>query len=150
MVIRHEKRKRKYFGTRRWGVGNIKNARGAGDRGGVGKGGRKHKWTLITAHFPETIKKKGFTRWGSSNDGQKEINMDGISAMVSKSGSQTLDLSNYKVLSNGTIQQKVTVKAYAFSKKAAEKIKKAGGEAISVRKVPEPKPAAATTKIQAK
>ena len=102
MVVRNEKRKRKYFGTRRWGVGNIKNARGAGDRGGVGKGGRKHKWTLITAHFPETISKKGFVRWDPTKDRNKEITLDRINALVSRSSDKSkIELKDYKVLSNG-------------------------------------------------
>lgn len=39
MVERQKKRNRKYLGTRQHGVGNKKKARGAGTRGGVGKGG---------------------------------------------------------------------------------------------------------------
>ncbi len=128
MVVRSKKRNRKYLGTRRWGLGNIKNGRGAGDRGGVGKGGRKHKWTLITAKFPETIKKKGFTRWGSSGHGN-EITLEAISRMLQSSKSSSIELPEYKVLSNGSIPEKITVRAAAFSKKAAEKIQKAGGEA---------------------
>jgi hypothetical protein len=88
MVVRKEKRKRKYFGTRRWGVGNIKNARGAGsgeeqDSQGRGLGtGSKHKFTYITAYAPELIRKVGFTPWNKrrwrryrsrrSNDALKE------------------------------------------------------------------------------
>jgi large subunit ribosomal protein L15 len=133
MVVRNEKRKRKYFGSRRWGVGNIKNARGAGDRGGVGKGGRKHKWTLITAKFPETISKKGFVRWNPTKDRNKEITLDRINALVSKSSDKSkIELKDYKVLSNGVLGHKVTVRAAAFSKKAAEKIKSAGGEAVVI------------------
>ena len=69
MVVRKEKRKRKYFGTRRWGVGNIKNARGHGSKGGAGMAGSglgtgsKHKFTYITAKHPELIRKVGFTPW---------------------------------------------------------------------------------------
>ncbi len=62
MVVRRAKKNRKFLGTRRWGVGNIKNARGAGGRGGVGDIGRlrKHDFTYITAKAPWMLRKKGF------------------------------------------------------------------------------------------
>jgi large subunit ribosomal protein L15 len=47
MVLRYEKKARRYLGTRRWGGGNIKNRRGSGSRGGVGRAGKKHKFTRI-------------------------------------------------------------------------------------------------------
>jgi hypothetical protein len=85
MVVRKEKRKRKYFGTRRWGVGNIKNARGAGSRGGTGLAGSglgtgsKHKFTYITAHAPELIRKVGFTPWNQT-EAQGDIAQGGREA----------------------------------------------------------------------
>jgi large subunit ribosomal protein L15 len=138
MVVRKTKRNRKYFGTRRWGLGNIKNGRGAGDRGGVGKGGRKHKWTYVTAKAPETIRKKGFVRWGEQKDDQKEITLREIEKMTKSSASpegHTLELMGYKVLSNGELKAKITIKADAFSKKALEKIKKAGCTAVPYKTV---------------
>jgi large subunit ribosomal protein L15 len=133
MVIRKTKRNRKYFGTRRWGLGNIKNGRGAGDRGGVGKGGRKHKWTYVTAKAPETIRKKGFVRWGEQKDDRKEITLREIEKIAKgRTGTEgsTIELTGYKVLSNGELQAKLTIKADAFSKKALEKIKRAGSTAV--------------------
>lgn len=131
MVVRNEKRKRKYFGTRRWGAGNIKNARGAGDRGGVGKAGaRKHNFTHMTAKEPWLIKRKGFTKWRQNKLETKSLS--DISRMESKDG--TISLVNTKVLSNGSITKPLKIKASAFSKKAIEKIQKAGGEAISSAK----------------
>ncbi len=131
MVIRHQKRNRKYFGTRRWGMGNIKNARGAGDRGGVGGTGRltKHDWTYITAKAPELIRKKGFTPRNKTV--LKEINLTQISRMLKETKEKdTLELWNYKVLSNGTLERPATIKATGFSKQAMEKIKSAGGSAV--------------------
>ena len=130
MVVRREKTNRKYLGTRRWGAGNIKNARGKGDRGGVGRGGKKHKWTWVTAKAPETIRNVGFTPWKRSKP--KEITLDGISRMVRDSKENTLELKNYKVLSNGTLIKPITIKASGFSKNAIEKIKGAGGEAVKI------------------
>ncbi|MCL5440960.1 MAG: uL15 family ribosomal protein [Candidatus Marsarchaeota archaeon] len=130
MVVRRPKKSRKFLGTRRWGLGNIKNGRGKGDRGGVGKGGRKHKWTQITAKSPETIRKKGFHRWGAKK--YDNMNLDQISKILisgSHSG-EVLELGKVKVLSNGTLSGKVTIRALSFSKRAEEKIKAAGGEAV--------------------
>ncbi|MGC8662230.1 MAG: uL15m family ribosomal protein [Candidatus Micrarchaeia archaeon] len=131
MVIRHEKRNRKYHGTRSWGAGNIKNNRGAGDRGGVGKGGKKHKFTYIVKFEKETIHKKGFVPW--NREKLLWINLDKISKLASKIGGEkpTVELKGYKVLSDGNLEKPVIVKAEAFSKKAQEKIKSAGGEALS-------------------
>lgn len=138
MVVRKERKGRKYLGSRRWGVGNIKNARGAGDRGGVGKGGKKHKFTYITAKAPELIGKRGFHTFEGKKK-REEITLEEIGRRLERlvrdgKGAETLDLTGYKVLSNGELSRKVTIKAYAFSKKAAEKIKAAGGEAVSAVK----------------
>lgn len=132
MVVRKEKKDRKYLGTRRWGAGNIKNARGKGDRGGVGKGGKKHKWTYVTAHAPETIKTVGFKPWRPQK--LKEINLRIINSMILKStdSKATIELKNYKVLSNGALSKPAIIKASGFSESAMEKIKSAGGEAIKI------------------
>lgn len=132
MVVRKEKKDRKYLGTRRWGAGNIKNARGKGDRGGVGKGGKKHKWTYVTAKTPELIKKVGFKPWHPKKF--KEINLGEINKMIlnSKEGKATIELKDYKVLSNGLLSKPAIIRASGFSESAMEKIKSAGGEAVKI------------------
>ena len=134
MVVRQEKKNRKkYMGTRHWGVGNIKNARGKGSRGGVGNAGsRKQNFTYMTAKEPWMLSKKGFTPWDQKQ--RKEITLREIDLMLknSKDEKATIELGGYKVLSNGTISRPVVVKAYGFSKQAAEKIKSAGGEAVVI------------------
>ncbi len=132
MVVRKEKTNRKWLGTRRWGKGNIKNARGKGDRGGVGKGGSKHKFTWVTAHAPETIKDVGFTPWRHKK--MKEITLERINNMLksSKEAKATLEFRNFKVLSNGSLSKPVIIKASGFSESAMEKIKSAGGEAVKI------------------
>jgi len=133
MVVRNGKRNRKYFGTRRWGVGNIKNARGAGDRGGVGNAGsRKHKFTHMTAKEPWLLKGKGFAPWKPEKLGAVSLEYVNRLAKEKSEDKPTIELKGYKVLSNGTLDKPVIVKASGFSKNAIEKIKKLGGEAISV------------------
>jgi large subunit ribosomal protein L15 len=131
MVVRKKKHNRKYLGTRRWGVGNIKNARGKGSRGGVGMAGsRKHKFTYLTAKAPWLIKQHGFSNWKPKKP--DEITLWEIDGMIRNSAEQkpTIELKRCKVLSNGTMSRPATIRAHAFSEKAIEKIKKAGGEAV--------------------
>jgi large subunit ribosomal protein L15 len=131
MVVRKGKRNRKYLGTRRWGVGNIKNARGAGDRGGVGgAGARKHNFSTMTTKFRHLLHKKGFTKWDQHK--LDEMTLDQISRMSGAAKDNVLELENVKVLSNGVLQKPITIKAAGFSKKAMEKIKAAGGTAVAL------------------
>lgn len=134
MVFRKEKRSRKYLGTRRWGVGNIKNARGAGGRGGVGRAGaRKHKFTRMVTKERELMKRHGFVPWNRKR--LDEINLRQIETMTKghSEGKPTIELKNYKVLSNGELTRPIIIKANRFSKAAIEKIKNAGGEAIVIK-----------------
>ncbi len=132
MVVRIKKRSRKYLGSRRWGVGNIKNARGKGDRGGVGRGGSKHRFSYVVVYERDSIRKKGF--FSRNKRSYKEIDLSSIRQMVEKSKETkpTLELRGYKVLSDGSLDKPVIVRASNFSKMAEEKIKKVGGEAIKI------------------
>ena len=134
MVVRKEKRNRKYFGSRRWGVGNIKNARGAGDRGGVGgAGARKHNFTHMVVYARHLMHKKGFTKWDQKK--LDEITLDGINRIAASASNNVLELDNYKVLSNGSLKKPLTIKAAGFSKKAMEKIRAAGGTAVALAEI---------------
>ena len=130
MVLRAKSRKRKLLGARRWGAGNIKNHRGAGDRGGRGEGGRKHKMTYIVKYEKGKFGSVGFHPWGQKS--LKEITLRKISELAAAGNSEKLSLEfkGYKVLGSGNITVPVTVKATSFSKSATEKISKAGGEAV--------------------
>ncbi len=125
MVVRIKKRSRKYLGSRRWGVGNIKNARGKGDKGGTGKGGRKYKFTRIVVYEKERIRTKGFASLARRLE---EINLSRIDKMAREKNSDSVDLKGYKVLGNGKLSKAITVKATKFSKRAEERIKQAGGK----------------------
>ncbi len=132
MVLRRVKKNRKNLGRRTWAVGNKKNNRGAGSRGGTGKAGRKHKWTRIVKYEKDRIGKPGFTRWHSTK--LDVIDLDALSQKVeqSKENKPVITLKGYKVLSNGILTKPASIKADAFSKKALEKITSAGGEAITL------------------
>ncbi len=130
MVQRQNKRNRKYLGTRSWGGGNKKNRRGKGTRGGVGRGGVKHKWSYTVVYERERIGKHGFKPWRKERLG--EIDLYSVSGLAEKANEEkpTIELKGYKVLSQGSLAKPAVVKATAFSKKAEEKIKAAGGEAV--------------------
>jgi large subunit ribosomal protein L15 len=129
MVLRIKK-KRKYFGDRSWGKGNIKNARGAGDRGGVGRGGRKHKMTYLNVYEKESLVHKGFAPWRKEKF--EIINLNALSkkAAAMQEAKPTLELRGYKVLGTGKVTKPIVVKANGFSKSAEKKIKEAGGETV--------------------
>ncbi len=129
MVLRIKKR-RKYLGGRRWGAGNIKNARGAGDRGGVGKGGRKHKMTYLLVYERESLVHKGFAPWNRKSLDIIDLNAISKRAAGMQDAKPTIELKGYKVLGDGKLAKPVVVKASGFSKSAEEKIKRAGGEAV--------------------
>ncbi len=130
MVVRHEKKNRKYHGTRSWGAGNIKNRRGAGDRGGVGRGGRKHKYTYLVVYEKDKIGKKGFHPWKKKELMEIDLYQVNKLALEKSEEKPTIELKGYKVLGDGEIQKPIIIKAEGFSKKALEKIKEKGGEAI--------------------
>ncbi len=129
MVVRKNKKLRKHLGARRWGRGNIKNGRGAGDRGGVGKGGKKHKFTWYTAKAPELIgRPKGFI-----NHNKKALDYLTLSQISKMNSNKTeFEFPGFKILSNGNIAKPLIIKASKFSKKAENKIKSVGGQAIPI------------------
>ncbi|HII39134.1 TPA: hypothetical protein HA318_04005, partial [Candidatus Micrarchaeota archaeon] len=65
MARRHVRRGKKYLGNRSYGVGNIKNNRGKGSKGGKGLAGLgKHKWmqTIKSGKLDEIkARHKGFS-----------------------------------------------------------------------------------------
>ena len=130
MVVRARSKSRKFLGTRTWGAGNKKNRRGSGSRGGIGRAGKKHKFSRIVKYEPERIRKKGFKPWKQAR--LSEISVGELAMQAKSSNSKELMLRGYKVLSSGSIDMAVTVKASGFSKKASEKIKQAGGEAVKL------------------
>ncbi len=134
MTLMKRKRRKcgKLRGKRRHGHGNIKNRRGAGNRGGRGNAGlHKHKYTYTVVYAKDHFGKHGFV-----NPTRKELptlNLYEIEAMIEKGqlaqqeGKYVFEF-NGKILGCGTISSPVLVRARAWSKKAEEKIKAAGGE----------------------
>lgn len=135
MVVRERKKKNKLRGQRTHGGGGTKNRRGAGSRGGVGKAGsHKHKFSKYYVDFgvKKTLKAKprgesislgvieeNITNWVAKENAQKENDFIVIDGKK---------LGFYKVLSTGTIKEKIKLINAQASKKAIEKIESVGGK----------------------
>lgn len=146
MVVRKEKKYRKFRGHRTYGKGSHKKARGGGSRGGRGKAGmHKHKWTYTVKYEPEHFGKRGFKRPEEVKRKQKSINLkelDKISEeLIEKKLAEIeegkikinlLKIGFEKVLGSGRVKKPLIVEAKYFSKKAEEKLEKAGGKAIKI------------------
>lgn len=122
---RHRKKIYRMRGKRTHGGGAAKNRRGKGSR-------MTHKRTFGTnmAHVmkyePWRINKRGFF---SLRKRLRAINLDEIEKMAEKE----IEATEFgKVLGAGNLTRAIKIKAQSFSKKAKEKIQKAGGEAIEV------------------
>lgn len=132
MARRIISRKRKHYGNRTFGGGNKKNRRGKGCRGGVGRAGwHKHNWLRTIKNGEHKQLVHGFT---SVRPRLKAMSLGELSQGMAegKFKGDVVVLKGVKVVSNGDFASKATVKATAFSKKAIEKIRAAGGEASNI------------------
>ena len=127
------------MGSHGWGA--RKKHLGSGHRGGVGMSGSGkkagQKITMLKKLYGNTyFGKQGVTSRGTAHKINKVMNLDYISSSLEhlkkKYGNKegVLDLSDYKILGDGEIKHKLTIKANAASKSAVEKIHKAGGKII--------------------
>jgi len=158
MSNRKEKRTKKYRGLRTHGAGNIKNRRGSGNRGGVGHAGlNKHKKTWMVKFAPDYFGNHGFV-----NPVREEVcvlnvfELDNMArrGALEKKGSAFAYSFEGKILGSGALSVPISVRAFGWSKKAEDKIKKAGGsvekmEAKGKGNAPKP-PAAAQQKAAPK
>lgn len=136
MVVRRAGKRKRLLGQRTRGHGDTKNRRGAGSRGGRGlAGSHKHKWS------------KSYTRFGKEKKTvlptkkEKAINIDQLmqamprlveTGKVSKeAGMLAVDgakIGYDKLLGKGNLNEKLLFRNMKASKKALEKVEKAGGK----------------------
>lgn len=143
MVVRRRKKTRKKRGSKTYGWGE-EGHRKSGYRGGKGKaGGHKHHWTKTIVEDPEYFGRgrRGINRPKKIVYTPTFINIGEISERIDKllekgvavreEGMIKVDVKKMgfdKVLGAGRIEAKLHVLAPKFTKKAAEKIEKAGGK----------------------
>jgi large subunit ribosomal protein L15 len=150
MVMKTHKRKKSkgQRGTTRY-HGARKKWKSSGSKGGKGMAGTgkraDHKKSLIIKLYgSDYFGKQGVTSRGTKKDRRKAMNLRDIEtnfdSLLKKYGKgNELDLSEFKILGEGEITKKITIKALAFSESAKEKIKKAGGNTIEVENIENPK-----------
>jgi large subunit ribosomal protein L15 len=126
-----KKKKEKLRGKRSHGKGNTKNKRGAGCRGGRGKAGsKKHKFTKYYAEFGKKRKLKAKTQLNA-------INLSDINSLLENKKFEKensfivfdgIKTGYEKILSKGTLNEKILFKNIIASKKAIEKINESGSK----------------------
>ncbi len=136
-IKKHKKRKRIGRGP---GSGHGKTA-GRGHKGQGSRSGSSSHVTFAGGTMPlvRRVPKRGFNnRWGQTvavvNVGEidaafaagEEVNLESLAAKNLAKG--RFDI--LKVLGDGELSKKMKISAHRFSKSAAEKIEKAGGEMI--------------------
>ena len=138
MVMKTHKRKKSkgQRGTTRY-HGARKKHKSSGHTGGKGMSGTgkraDHKKSLVIKLYGNNyFGKQGVTSRGTEKDRSKAMNLRDIEtnfeSLMKKHGKgNELDLSGFKILGEGELTKKITIKALAFSLSAKEKIKKAGG-----------------------
>jgi large subunit ribosomal protein L15 len=139
----HKLRKiRKKRGSRTQGYGRVGQHRKTSSKGYRKAGRHKHGWSYVIKYEPEYFGKKGFTSPKSLKVKENVINvgkLDEIAENLSQAKSEEkiyIDLESLgytKLLGTGKVTKPLKVKVAACSSSAAEKIKEAGGEIITVR-----------------
>ena len=132
----HKLRKiRKFRGSRTQGYGRVGQHRDSGSKGHRKVGRHKHLWSYVTTYEPDYFGKNGFTSPQSLHRHENTINLKKVEeiAQTSQQENPQIDLTALgytKLLGTGKVTKPLTVQVSSYSKSAAEKIKKAGGEIV--------------------
>ena len=134
----HKLRKtRKMRGSRTHGYGRVGQHRDAGSKGQRKVGRHKHLWSYVTAHEPDYFGKKGFTSPQSLKRRENPINIKQLNELVVKAPDKTNEMQinltqmGYtKLLGAGKLTKPLIITVSSYSKTAAEKVKKAGGQIL--------------------
>jgi large subunit ribosomal protein L15 len=132
----HKLRKiRKFRGSRTVGYGRIGQHRDSGSKGHRKVGRHKHLWSYVTTYEPDYFGKNGFTSPQSLHRHENAINLKKLEELAQASQLENpqinlVALGYTKLLGSGKVTKPLTVQVSSYSKSAAEKIKKAGGEIV--------------------
>jgi large subunit ribosomal protein L15 len=128
----HKLRKiRKTRGSRTQGFGRIGQHRDSGSKGHRKVGRHKHLWSLVVTSEPNYFGKHGFTSPQSLYRKENTINLNKLDEIAQTPQINLTALGYTKLLGTGKITKPLTITIPTYSKSAAEKIKKAGGEIIT-------------------
>jgi large subunit ribosomal protein L15 len=143
MKAKKRTKRSRWRGSRTHGR-SIKLNKGKGNRGGKGMAGTgkraDHMKSFVIKYLYPYFGKKGFTSKSTERKRIKEINLKDINEILNKfveegkakKGKEgyELELKGYKILGDGEISEKMTIRAKSASKSAKEKVEKAGGKLI--------------------
>lgn len=128
----HKLRKiRKTRGSRTQGYGRVGQHRDSGSKGHRKVGRHKHLWSYVVTHEPDYFGKHGFTSPQSLHRKENTINLNKLDEIAQTPQINLTALGYTKLLGTGKITKPLTINVSSYSKSAAEKIKKAGGEIIT-------------------
>lgn len=132
MKVKKRKKTTRWRGSHTHGRGGKKKARGSGHRGGVGmagtgKRGDQRKTFVLNLYGNKYFGKDRAIR-RKQKPKLKTINLRDINSLAK--GKTEIELKGYKVLAEGDLEGKLTIKASAASKQALDKVKKNGGEIL--------------------
>ena len=146
MVVRRRKKDTRQRGSTSHGWGSKKKHRGSGNRGGFGLAGYGKRSDHYKPYFLKRREFKGRTGFASHRTTEKPrtINVEYIQQQImklvregkvqKKDNIYVIDIEKLgyqKVLGSGAVHFKLHITAPLFTKKAEEKIKKAGGQISS-------------------
>ncbi len=148
MMKTHKRKKSSRMHGRKMGThgtGARKNKRDSGNKGGKGMSGSgkraDHKKTLITKLYGHGyFGKKGITSIGTKRDKRQRINLSTIINNLNSLGKKTskgweISLPKAKILNSDIeLKEKLIINSLDASKTAIEKVKKAGGDIILLKK----------------
>lgn len=137
-MARQRSKRSRIRGTHSCGYGFKKKHRGKGSKAGKGMSGSGkragQRRIYLFKYFPDYLGKRGFN---SNKEKLQEINLRDVEININNfikrgkakktSEGLEIDLRDFKILSKGNIKEKLIIHAGNFSKKAEEKVKKAGG-----------------------
>jgi len=114
------------------GRGARKAGKDKGHKGGLGMAGSgkradQHKSKIINMYGNDYFGKSGVTSRSTKKDKRDRINLFDIQ---NKYKPGEVNLESYKILGEGEIKDKFTIKAKEASKTAIEKVEKAGGKIV--------------------
>jgi large subunit ribosomal protein L15 len=135
MQIKKRKKATRTRGSHTHGRGFKKKARGKGHQGGKGHAGSgkrsdQKKNLTLTKKGQKTYFGKSKTLRKKPTTKLQVINLRQIAESTNFRGKEQINLNGYKILSQGSIDKKIEIKASAASKSAIDKVKKAGGNII--------------------
>jgi large subunit ribosomal protein L15 len=92
-------------------------------------------WSYVVTHEPDYFGKSGFTSPQSLHRHENPINLKRLEELAQAGPQEKLEidlaaLGYTKLLGSGKVTKALTVQVPSYSKLAAEKIKKAGGEIV--------------------